>query len=255
MKLTRRTFVKAAGAGAAVAWTLRLGRPCPAGEAAPPLKVLLISASDEYKSNESLGAFQKFLESSYNAACTRAFGTEKDKDLPGLENLDATDVMFTFTRRFTLPPAQLERVKKYCQAGRPIVGVRTASHGFQNWLEFDKEVLGGNYTGHYGKGPPAEIAVAGKAGDHPILAGFRPYKSPASLYKNTGAAADIELLLTGAIPDHTEPLAWTRVHNGGRVFYTSLGAPEDFANEDFRRMLAGAVFWAAKRKPETRAAV
>ena len=55
-----------------------------------------------------------------------------------------------------------------------------------------------------------------------------------SLYKNTGLAADAEVLLTGSIPGHTEPIAWTRVHNGGRVFYTSLGHPEDFKNANFR---------------------
>lgn len=219
---------------------------------APPLKVCLISASDEYQSTETLAEFQKHLESKYNAVCTRAFGKEKDADLPGLETLDSSDVAVVYTRRITLPESQLARMKKFALAGKPLVGLRTASHAFNNWPEFDKDILGGNYKNHYGKGPKTEIAIAPKGKDHPILAGFRPYASESSLYRNTGLAEDCEVLLTGAIPEHTEPLAWTRVQHGGRVFYTSLGAPEDFANEGFRQMLVNAIFWVSKRGVEAK---
>jgi type 1 glutamine amidotransferase len=60
--------------------------------------------------------------------------------------------------------------------------------------------------------------------------------------------------MTGSTPksDGTQPLAWTRVVKGGRVFYTSLGAPCDFGNPPFQRMMANALFWAAKRKAEPR---
>jgi putative membrane-bound dehydrogenase-like protein len=210
------------------------------------LTVCLVSGSQEYDSDASLAAFQKYLESNYPVRCTRAF-RKADDDLPGLENLQTCDVMLLFTRRLTISGQQLERVKKYCRSGKPIVAVRTASHAFQNWLALDHEILGGNYRNHYPAGPPCRIAVVEKAKEHPILRGFRPYQSVASLYKNTGLAKDVEVLLTGGIPGHTEPIAWTRLHNGGRVFYTSLGHPRDFDNEGFRRMLAGALFWTAGR--------
>jgi type 1 glutamine amidotransferase len=235
------------------------GEPAPAASQAP-LKVCLVSASAEYKSDESLAEFQKFLEAGYNAACTRVFGADKGDTLPGMEALDSCDVMVLFTRRVKLPEDQLDRVKKYFQAGRPVVGIRTASHAFQNWLEFDKEVLGGNYNNHYGAGPVTQVSLVEKAKEHPILAGVKPFTSPASLYKNTGAAADIELLLNGTITDPkekkevTHPLAWTRIHNGGRVFYTSLGSPADFTNENFRRMIVNAIFWTTKRAVEVKSA-
>jgi type 1 glutamine amidotransferase len=43
-----------------------------------------------------------------------------------------------------------------------------------------------------------------------------------------------------------EPVAWTRLFGGkkARIFYTSLGAPEDFTSADFRRFLSNAVTWA-----------
>jgi type 1 glutamine amidotransferase len=220
-----------------------------ADEASPPLKVCLVSGSLEYKSDESLAAFQKYIEEKYNVKCSRAF-RKADDDVPGLENLETCDVMLVFTRRLTIKGEQLERVRKYCQAGKPIVGVRTASHGFQNWLMFDASVLGGNYKNHYGAGPATEITIPDKAKNHPILEGVGAFMGAGSLYRNTGLAVDCDVLMNGSIPDHTEPIAWTRLHNSGRVFYTSLGHPKDFEDENFRRLLVNSLFWTAKRKPE-----
>jgi type 1 glutamine amidotransferase len=43
-----------------------------------------------------------------------------------------------------------------------------------------------------------------------------------------------------------EPLAWTHAYGprGARVFYTSLGGPEDFQNPAFRRLLLNGMLWA-----------
>src|SRR5262249_1995433 len=150
-------------------------------------------------------------------------------------NLETCDVAVFFTRRLTVNGEQLERVKRYCESGKPIVAIRTASHGFQNWLDFDREILGGNYKGHYGAGPRTVISIVPKCRAHPVLSGVQSFESAGSLYRNTGVAPDVEVLLDGAIPGHSEPVAWTRMHRVGRVFYTSLGHPEDFKTESFRR--------------------
>lgn len=216
--------------------------------AADPLKVCLVSGSLEYKSNESLAEFQKYLEGNYPVKCSRAFVEGDDiENLSGLENLADCDVMLLFTRRLKLSGEQLERIKTYCQSGKPIVGVRTASHAIQSWLELDKEVLGGNYKGHYDEKSGTEIKIVEAAKNHPLLSGVRPFHSAGSLYKNQGIAVDNQVLMTGANPEATEPITWTRDHKGGRVFYTSLGHPQDFTEESFRRLLANALFWAAGR--------
>jgi type 1 glutamine amidotransferase len=155
--------------------------------------------------------------------------------------------MLLFTRRLTITGAQLAKVKKYCQSGKPIVAVRTASHAFQNWLALDHEVLGGNYKGHYDAGPITQVYFTEAARSHPLLRGVKPFRSVASLYKNTGLAKDDEILLWGSIPGHTEPIAWTRTHHGARVFYTSLGHPEDFKNPNFLRLLKNALLWTTGR--------
>ena len=73
-----------------------------------PLKVCLVSGSLEYKSNESLAGFQKYLEANYPAKCSRAFlEGQNEEHLNGLENLSHCDVMLLFTRRLKLSGEQL----------------------------------------------------------------------------------------------------------------------------------------------------
>jgi putative membrane-bound dehydrogenase-like protein len=211
------------------------------------LRVLLISGSVEYKSDESLAALQKHLEANYAVECSRAF-RKTDEDLPGLEGLETCDVAVFFTRRLKIDGEQLDRVKKYATSGKPIVAIRTASHGFQNWLDMDKEVLGGDYKSHYGHDLKTELKLTEAGNKHPVLTGVKPFSATGGLYKNPAVAKDVTVLMMGSIPDHTEPVTWVREHKGGRVFYTSLGHPDDFKDANFVRMLTNAVFWTTKKE-------
>lgn len=213
------------------------------------LKVCLISGSFEYKSDASLSKLQDHLEKNFRVQCSRAFA-KSETDLPGLENLDTCDVAVLFTRRLKLEGEQLERIKKYCQSGKPLVGIRTASHAIQTWLDLDKEVFGGDYKGHYAEGPLTEVTLLEQTKEQPILLGVKPYKSAGTLYKNPSLAKDVHVLLNGAIPERTEPIAWTRMHKGGRVFYTSLGHMKDFEEESYLRLITNAIFWTAGRQPK-----
>jgi len=214
---------------------------------AAPLKVCLVSGSFEYDSDKALGIFKTAAESQFDVQCNLLKASGWDH-IPGLEDLDSCDVALFFTRRLTISGEELERVKKYCTAGRPIVAVRTASHGFQNWLGMDKEVFGGDYQNHYGEGPIIEVKITDKGKEHPILKGVTAFRSRYSLYKNPNLASDTEVLLMGSTPEHTEPVAWTRMSHGGRVFYTSLGGVEDFENATFQRLIVNALFWTASRE-------
>jgi type 1 glutamine amidotransferase len=252
MELNRRRFIeRAARAGLGLGAATSLARYCLTAFAAPtkdkPLKLCMVSGSEEYKSNESLAAFQELIEKKFPIKCSRAFWKSKT-ELPGLDALASSDVMLLFTKRLEPPSDQLELIKKYCLAGRPIVGLRTASHAFQKWLEFDHLILGGDYHSHYGSGQVTKVAIALGASDHPILKEVEPFETLTKLYKNPHIADDTNLLLTGAIPEHTEPVAWTRKNHGGRVFYTSLGGPDDFKKKVFQTLLVNAIFWTAQRK-------
>lgn len=223
----------------------------PKSDAAKPLRVCLLSGCNTYHSEKSLPPFQEWLEKNYNVKCTRIV-RKGDDNLPGLEQLDDCDVAFVFFKRMSLKGEQLERFQKYVRSGKPIVAVRTASHAVQTWLAFDPEILGGNYQGHYAKEPVTTIEYTAAGKSHPILKDVDLTSAPGPLYKNAGHATDIKILLTGSNPGSVEPLAWTREIKDGRLFYTSLGDPTTFEDPQFRRMLAQAIFWSAKREPATR---
>jgi type 1 glutamine amidotransferase/nicotinamidase-related amidase len=212
--------------------------------------IVFAVAEDEYDAKTTMPAFAaEELEKKLGYKPT-VLQSDSKTDLPGLEALEGADLVVLYMRRRELPDAQLNRFKKYIEAGKPVVGVRTASHAFQNWLEFDKAVLGGNYTGHYGK--PSEVSVrtwSSEAAASPILRGVLgdadSWQSASTLYRNTPLAPTATPLLKGKWGDRPEePVAWTNTHNGGRVFYTSLGTPEDFKDPHVRRLLTNAILWA-----------
>ena len=60
------------------------------------------------------------------------------------------------------------------------------------------------------------------------------------------ASADVTVLLQGTMGKESEPIAWTREKDGRRVFYTSLGHPDDFKDENFIRLLVNGLAWATK---------
>ncbi len=214
------------------------------GDAKPP-RVVLVAAEHEYASKETLPAFAKAELEKRGMRCTVLEGDDP-KNLPGLDALDDADLLVLFARRRTLPDAQLAKFKKHFDAGKPVVGLRTASHAFQNYLEFDKLVLGGNYQGHHGKTGDTRVTIAEGAAGHPLLRGVAaPFTSNGSLYKNTPLAKAATPLLTGRWADAPpEPVAWTHAYKGGRVFYTSLGHPDDFNTAAFRRLLLNGILWA-----------
>ena len=111
-----------------------------------PLQLCMLSGSFEYDSETSLTRFRDYIEDNHPVQSTLIIYQTEDND-QSLEPLEDADVLLVFTRRLNTTGRELERLRAYCAQGKPIVGVRTASHAYQNWLAFDQEVLGGNYLG------------------------------------------------------------------------------------------------------------
>ncbi len=215
---------------------------------AKPPTIVLISGEFEYQSAETLPLLKTRLEAKLGAKCIylqRKPGTNVH-DIPGLEALDTADLAILFIRRMTLPEDQLAHFKRYAASGRPIIGLRTASHAFENWKEWDHEVLGGNYQNHHNNKLATTIRIAPEAAENPLLAGVaKEFATPGSLYRNTPLAAEAKVLLMGSVEGKpAEPVAWTHSFKGTPVFYTSLGHPKDFEIESFNRLLLNAVQWA-----------
>ncbi len=224
--------------------------------------VTLVASDDEYFSELTLPAFADLLREKYGCYCTPLVSDKGKADIPGLDELKSTDVMFLFARRRALPKEQLDKIRAYLDAGRPLVALRTCSHAFTveagkkappgtaEWPEFDHDVLGGNYHSYEKKIRNCEIAAVPEAAGHPILAGVSPlqWKCTFPLYFVTPLASDAKVLVRGTVGDYNEPVAWTHTYKGGRVFYSSLGCQDDFASvPQFRTMLINAIFWAMDR--------
>lgn len=246
--------------------------------------VVFLVAEDEYKTETTLPPFARsHLGKDYRVSFVFDGPTDKN-DLPGLtllepgrSVLDDADLAVVSVRRRVLPTAQLAAVRRYVASGKPIVGIRTASHAFSGrddtpapdghdaWPRFDAEVLGGHYTGHYPPGPKVEIRPLPGSKGHPILRGVvnqftngaGPSVDPAtpslaghgSLYKVSPLASSATPILIGTIPGPSaEPVLWTNLTvAGGRVVYTSLGHVDDFKDPSFQRLLRNAIDWAVGR--------
>ena len=223
--------------------------------------VVFISAEGEYKAAETLPEFAHELETKYGLCCEIIQGStdrnsEQRHHISGMQTLEGADLVVLFVRRRAFPAEQMQYLRDYLDRGKGLIALRTASHAFDTrgnapdghaeWLNFDPEVLGGNYNGHYGRGPVTTITIAAGAERHPILQGIEtPFTSIGSLYKASPLSSSTTPLLRGMIPNQKpEPVAWTNSYKKARAFYSSLGHPDDFDRPQFCQLLINAVFWA-----------
>jgi type 1 glutamine amidotransferase len=217
--------------------------------------VVLISAEPEYQSEASLRSIAQELESKHDMRCTMVVGTS-DKDVPGLEILEKADLVIIYMRFLTLSDEQMKMLRAYFDSGRPLVAIRTSTHAFLNWQEFAPTVLGTPYWQyHYGHESSSDIRVIPEAADHPILRGVdKEFHSRSWLYYVHPLNAKVKPLMIGKsvgpsqLTERVEnPVAWTFEHKNARVFYTSMGHPDDFKLAPFRKMLINAIHWSLNR--------
>lgn len=227
-----------------------------------PHLVMLI-AEDEYQTGQTLPAFAtSHLGRSFKM--TTVFGSDRERHLlPGIEAVQQADVLLVSIRRRWLPARAMQLVRAYVASGKPVIGIRTASHafsvrgssppeGFAEWPEFDAEVFGGNYHGHHRNHLKSTIRYA-EDSPHPILQKLKtqPFSQGGSLYQTSPLADGTHVLNTGFIEgEPPEPVTWTfQRSDGGRSFYTSLGHVKDFANPQFTDLLYHGICWAANVTP------
>jgi hypothetical protein len=198
-----------------------------------------------------------------------------------MEALESADLMVVFTRFQNWPDDQMQHFVSYLERGGPIVGLRTATHGFQipgksKWAKYGngyngddykggwgRQVLGEKWAGHYGgnhrQSTRLDIVPGKKA--HPILRGVKDMWAQCGGYKAAplepseilAMAQPLKGMTPDSPPNETMPPvagAWTRSYQGksgkeGRVFTSTYGASNDILSEGYRRMLINACFWAA----------
>ena len=224
----------------------------------------IIMSEDEYQTDRTLTLFaREHLQRDFRLSFFYADAADA-QSLPGIAQLAEADAAVISIRRRALPKRQLDVFRRFVADGKPIVALRTASHAFalraseppaghDVWPEFDRDVLGGNYQGHHGNqpgtGPATWVWILPEAHGHDLLQGLPAGEWTVSswLYKTQPLGPQAVPLMMGRVDDLPHvPVTWTNTHSGGgRVFYTSLGHPDDFQLPAFRRLLLNGTYWAA----------
>lgn len=253
--------------------------------------IVLIAADQEYRSEQSLPMLARTLSAHHGFDCTVLFSLNEERlvdptmkikwqdkeamhDIPGLQHLASADLLILFSRLITLPDEQLQHIYSYLDSGKPLIGLRTANHGFIGFeyerdgerVNFGEDVLGGSFRSHHGRwhqDSTRGIPVGANAA-HPILQGVTDVWGPSDVYRTykEGGA-----LPTGCTPlllgqplmgrEHDDavneelialPVAWTRswTGNGGvaaRVFHSTMGSARDFQSAGMRRLIFNAAYW------------
>lgn len=224
----------------------------------------VVMSEDEYRTEETLPKFC-LANLGNDFRISLVYGNWMDgNDIPGIEVLREADVAIWSLRRRTLPKSQLDEFRRFVESGKPLVALRTTSHafclrnkkpdpGFDEWPEFDRQILGGHYQNHHGNQLTTHVRPTPQASGHPIMSGVstKEFRVFGSLYRSSPLASTATPLMTGRVEGaEVEPVAWTNTTAyGGRVFYTSLGHVGDFELADFQTMLRNATCWAAGIDP------
>lgn len=245
----------AASLGAADPWLVREGRDGPG----KGKHIVLVSGDEEYRSEEALPQLGKILADHHGFRATVLFAIDKGDgtinpeeqgNIPGLEALATADLMVIFTRFRDLPDEQMKHIVSYVESGKPIVGLRTATHAFDikksptyarySWQSkewdggFGRQVLGETWISHHGdhgKQSTRGIIAPGAKGD-PILRGLADGDvwGPTDVYGvRLPLPGDSRPLLLGQVVagmkpadppaagkknDPMLPLAWTKTYTG-----------------------------------------
>jgi len=246
-------------------------------------KIVLIGGDEEYRTEESNPMLGKILSQHHGFDCTVLFSMSADnlyidpnnqKNIPGLKALDDADLMIIGTRYRQLDEASYRILFNYLNAGKPVIGYRTATHAFTGkgetggfkWNRFGPDILGEGWVNHHGRHKSQGCrGVLEKANaSHPVVRSVETLWGPSDVYGVKRITPDnATILFRGAVTESLEPtsapvvgkvnepmmpLAWLRDYpspNGkatGQAFCTTMGASVDFADENLRRLIINAAF-------------
>jgi hypothetical protein len=222
--------------------------------------IVLISGDEEYRSEEALPQLALILAKHHGFRCTVLFAMDpKDgtinpnqrDNIPGLEALQSADLMVIFTRFRDLPDGQMKYIVDYVASGRPVIGLRTATHAFDikpgrkyaryawNSKEWDggfgRQVLGETWISHHGqhgKQSTRGIIAPGQE-NHSVLRGIKDGDiwAPTDVYGvRLPLPGDSKPLVLGQVLDGMKPtdkpvagkqndpvmpVAWVKTYAGG----------------------------------------
>lgn len=253
--------------------------------------IILIAADQEYRSEHSLPMLARLLSKHHGFDCTVLFSLNENNEvdptkkirwedksavhnIPGLEYLKKCDLIILFSRLISLPPDQMTHIYDYLDSGKPIIGIRTANHGFLGFeykkdgkkIDFGDEVLGGAFRSHHGRWQQDSTRgiIVEANQQHPILTGvsdiwgqsdvYRTYKEGGQLREDCIPLVEGQPLMGRKHDDAVNPelvplpVAWVKPWTGNkglttRVFHVTMGSAQDYKSAGLRRLTVNAAYW------------
>ena len=257
--------------------------------------VILIAADQEYRSEQSMPMMAGILSRQHGFHCTVLFGLNEDgmvdptmpvypkkgeedafksHHIPGLKYLEKADLVIFLTRLLTLPEDQLQHIVEYLDSGKPIIGLRTANHGFRGPLPYSinsrqvriGELLGGTFLSHHGNWHQDSTRgdIIPKMKEHPILIGVQNIWGPSDVYRTYKEGSGLPVGCTALVmgqplidrqqggatnPEKAPlPVVWFKhwKTTGGqtaRVLQSTMGSGKDLQNPGLRRLIINATYW------------
>ena len=172
---------------------------------------MLVGGDEEYRSEEALPMLGKILAVHHGFKCTVLFSINpadgtidplNQNNIPGLQALQTADMMIIASRFRELPDSEMKYIDEFVNSGKPILGLRTATHAFSysknkdsayakyDWRNkdwpggFGQQVLGETWVNHHGhhRVESTRGAINEKYKDHPILKGVKDIWGPTDVY-------------------------------------------------------------------------
>ncbi len=251
--------------------------------------IVFVSGDEEYRSEESLPMLAKIMAVHHGFKCTVLFAIDPETgeidpvnqtSIPGLKSLETADMMVLSTRFRELPDEDMKYIVDYTNAGKPVMGLRTATHAFNYTRDKDspyakydfrskeyeggygRQVLGETWINHYGHHAKESNRglINEEMKDHPILKGVDDIWGPSDVYTVTELTENPDVLVFGAVLVGMDPademntdkpplpMAWIKTHtsesgNKSRVFCTTSASAVDLVSAGLRRLLVNGCYW------------
>jgi hypothetical protein len=199
--------------------------------------VVLLSGDEEYRSEEALPQLAKILSKEHGFTCTVLFALDpktgeinpkEAHNIPNLAALDSADLLIILTRFRDPPEEDMKHIDDFLKAGKPVIGLRTATHAFNiakgkpyarysyNYKGDEKEwdkgfgrlVLGETWVSHWGshKNESTRGIFAPDAKDSPLFNGIKDGEiwGPTDVYE-AHPGGDSKVLLLGQVTKRNGP--------------------------------------------------
>ncbi|HET6441291.1 MAG TPA: ThuA domain-containing protein [Phycisphaerae bacterium] len=254
-RLAGAVFLAVAAGVVGLAWNSLRGSEAagPVDSPTKPIRTVIVTGGHGFDQK----AFPKLFEGHPDIVCE--FKPQKDDSEIFEDVADwPYDVVVLYNMTQKISEKRRQNFLGLLDRGVGLVVLHHAVGAFQDWPEFEK-IIGTRYylkemvvdgVTHpmcaYREGVDFTIHVEDP--EHPITKGLADFQVRDEGYRKLPHAQDNHLLLSTDNAVSDKQIAWVRTYKNARVFCTVIGhGPQVFTSEPFRRIMARAIRWTAKR--------